>query len=88
MKSTLRQLPGEGYVLLMGQLTLLDYDGNTSYFPFVCTPPAVSRNEAYRRAGALQAALNRQWDKEHDELEAREAAAEAAKNPYNWAIVP
>ena len=64
MKNTLRQIPGKGYVLLMGRLTLLDYEGNTGYFPFVCTLPAVSRDEAYRRRVALLVSLHRQWEEE------------------------
>jgi hypothetical protein len=88
MKNTLHMIPAYGYVLLTGRVSILDYEGNTGYFPFVSTLPAVSRNEAYRRGLALQALLRRQWDEQYRELEALEAAAEAAADPYNWAIVP
>lgn len=88
MKTTLHQIPGKGYVLLMGELTILDYDGNMGYFPCVCTFPSVSRNEAYRRGGQLRTSLRRQSEEEDNAQGAREAAAEVAANPYNWAIVP
>lgn len=88
LKNTLRQIPGKGFVLFMGQQSLLDYSGNTGYFPYVATLPAVSRDEAYRNGAALLSVLRLEWEKAREELEAEEAAAEAAAEPYNWAIVP